>query len=117
MSIYIREKQLSPESLKVLSEVSNKSLFVREAIEFYVHHGKEILKELKNIKELINSVPNLSTQYNSNKNKEVTKPIEPKSEVQQTKINNRVENSKDDITDEKKKEIEQQLLRTINMFS
>lgn len=134
MSFYIREKNLSPEALKQLSQAENKSLFVREAIEFYVHHGKDILKELKDIKELVKNVPNLSTskeiqisgktvqespvvtQDNSNKNKEVSKLIELKNEVHE-QHNNKTENKKDVISEEKKKEIEQQILKSINMIS
>lgn len=130
MSIYIREKQLSPKALKVLSEVDNKSLFVREAIEFYVHHGKEILKELKDIKELINNVPNLSTskvikaseeivlkdmvsiQDDLDNSKEMIRQIDT-SNIS----NDNITSVKDEITDEKKREIEKQLLRSVNMFS
>lgn len=125
MSFYIREKNLSPEALKQLSQAENKSLFVREAIEFYVHHGKDILKELKDIKELVKNVPNLSTSKEIQiSGKTVQSPVVTQDNSNKEASKNEVheqhkkaENKKDKITEEKKKEIEQQILKSINMMS
>jgi len=143
LSIYIREKQLSPEALKALAEAPNKSMFVREAVEFYVHHGKDILKELKEIKELMNSVLDLNTLkelqttrtvdripvqdvskneavINELKNKmpkrETQENVVQKSEiVQGAKPTSKPESTKN-IEDERKKEIEKQLVRSISLW-
>jgi len=132
LSIYIREKQLSPEALKALAEAPNKSMFVREAVEFYVHHGKDILKELKEIKELMNSVldlnilkelqttrtvdripvqdvskmPKRETQENVVQKSEIAQGAKPTSEPESTK----------NIEDERKKEIEKQVVRSISLW-
>lgn len=150
MSIYIRENQLSPEAVKQLHTAPNKSLFVREAIEFYVKHGLHISNELSEIKELLTNVlklstfeitPKISSEKVSITENFIEIPKEVPKEVQ--KIENNVQVQKDsvqvkndnyldgtknvasknksnepesDITDEQKKEIEMQVLKSLNMF-
>jgi|GEM_PF-4875996 hypothetical protein len=144
MSIYIRENQLSPEAVKEMYKAPNKSLFVREAIEFYVHYGKNIQNELKEMKELLLTVlnTNITDKNQSNilynnqintsnfprsNNNESTKSniqdtqnnkISDSKEILQQKSENKIESLKSniDITEDKKKDIEKQILRSINMI-